>query len=174
MHPSRGVAGSTNRSTPRPTPGRRRDSRQSARSRRSADMRRARLSPERSAPGFLPGAARPLGLLLEVSDLLGLFLDAALGAVELFLLLALPLFPRALTSQRGIAREVAGRLLGPAGQLVDEAHRITSLARFYPSATDANDSRPAGTRGPHVQARVSSRRAGWRARSRRSSALARG
>ena len=61
-----------------------------------------------------------LGLLLEVSDLLGLLLNATLGAVELFLLLTLALFLGALTPQRTIADEAS----------LDERERRVLRLRF--------------------------------------------
>src|SRR5215475_10244898 len=77
------------------------------------------------------------GPALEVADLPGLLLDPFLGSVELFLLLALDLFLATLPTERSVAGEVAGRLLHATGELVDEAHQITSSARSYPRGAQA-------------------------------------
>lgn len=67
--------------------------------------------------------AQPSSFPLEVRHFLGLRIRFLLGAVEFVLLLALLLLAFALTAKRGVVGEVAGRLLGPAGELVEHSHR---------------------------------------------------
>src|SRR5436190_5460165 len=87
-------------------------------------------------PASSPGAPRRLGLAFEVADLLGLVLDLLLGAAELIFLLSLELLLGALPAQRGVAGHVSGCLLRAAGDLVDEAHAITSFRAHLPATRE--------------------------------------
>src|SRR5436190_9788267 len=86
----------------------------------------ADVDDEHRAQDHGPRACRrvPLssGPALEVGDLLGLVLDLLLGPAQLVLRLALLLFLAPLVAQSGIVGNVAGRLLGASGDLVDDAH----------------------------------------------------
>src|SRR5439155_23983689 len=76
------------------------------------------------------------GLALEVRDLAGLLLRLLLRARELVLRLALALLHAALTPQRRIVCDVARGLLGPTGDLVQNAHSdlLFWVARGLPEA----------------------------------------
>src|SRR5215208_777199 len=88
---------------------------------------------ESGAPGQLPGrTVTESGLAFQVADLLGLVFDPFLGSTQLFLLLAFGFFLTTLAAERFVAGDVTGGLRRAPGQLVDEAHRITSWARSCP------------------------------------------
>src|SRR5436190_19766269 len=95
-------------------------------------------------PASSPGAPRRLGLAFEVADLLGLVLDLLLGAAELIFLLSLELLLGALPAQRGVAGHVSGCLLRAAGDLVDEAHAITSFRAHLPATREHETETGAG------------------------------
>src|SRR5215213_5008885 len=94
---------------------------------------------ESGAPGQLPGrTVTESGLAFQVADLLGLVLDSFLGSTQLFLLLAFGFFLTTSAAERFVAGDITGGLLRAPGQLVDEAHRITSWARSYPRPRGPN------------------------------------
>src|SRR5680860_207293 len=101
---------------------------------RPRGRRRGRAARSTRAAALLSAAAGS-GLALEVSRLLGLFVGALAGPVALLLLLALLLLVFALAAQRGVVGEVAGGLLGPTGELVENAHVRPSFHRFRLDST---------------------------------------
>src|SRR3954447_9336701 len=113
------------------------------------------LGPSRCAPELLampPRAAVSSGFAFEPANFLGLLLDPFLGSVQLFLLLALGFFDATLAMKRRIALQVTGSLLCPPGDLVNEAHRITSTGAATPvrlrrnASIEGRRARPGGRR----------------------------
>src|SRR4051812_48179400 len=80
-----------------------------------------KLPPRAGAP-CAPGPRWTSGLALALSDLGGLVLDVLLRTVQLVLGLALPLLLTALATHAAVAGHVAGGLLRPTGDLVQDAH----------------------------------------------------
>src|SRR5215211_8125247 len=84
-------------------------------------IRRARVS-ETAAMRRFRARCASLGLSLAPADLLGLLLDALLGSPQLILGLSLSLLTAPFPADRGIPCDVSDGLLGPPGDLVDDAH----------------------------------------------------
>src|SRR4051812_31286390 len=92
-----------------------------------------------------------LGAALEVRHVARLLLHAILRVGELLLLLTLALLVATLAAQRRVVGQIPGRLLGPAHDLVEDAHpAFPSSGRCpgTPASGDGNRSGPPDSVAP--------------------------
>src|SRR5437016_13107407 len=89
-------------------------------------------------------AASLAALALEVRDLCGLLVGALVRVRQLVLGFTLALLPTALATQARVVRQIAGRLLRAARQLVQDAHR--SFSSFGVSFQLDPSPKPRGTK----------------------------